>query len=70
MIPKGYTVEELDIRLPGEPELTTRFKWRANWRCKTMEKIRNGTPSYRYEVIDEGNRYLVVAMQNRLVPIK
>jgi hypothetical protein len=52
----------------GEPVLRTRFRWRARRELRRYEEARAGFPSYRWEVVREGGRYLVVAMQNVAVP--
>jgi hypothetical protein len=65
MLPEGYTVVELDDRVPNvPPELITRFKWRADKRCRRMNALRE-VPFYRYEVQEWHNsRWAVVVMQN------
>lgn len=69
MIPYGYEVQELNERvLDVKPELLTRFRWRADRRCRKMNALR-GVPFYRYEVHNWlDGRWAVVAMQNMLVP--
>lgn len=69
-IPEGYQIEETNDRVINvDPELITRFKWRAERRCAKMNKLRT-VPFYRYEVHDWlDGRWAVLAMQNRLVPI-
>jgi hypothetical protein len=69
MIPDGYHVEKTNERVQNvEPELITRFKWRADKRCKKMNKLL-AVPFYRYEVCPWFKaRWAVQAMQNRLVP--
>jgi hypothetical protein len=71
MIPYGYKVEELNQRVPNvEPELITRFKWRAERRCRKRNELK-AVPFYRYEVCDWLNgRWAVVVMQNQLVPVE
>ena len=68
MIPIGYEVEELNQRVENvEPEMLTRFKWRADRRCKKLNSLRR-VYFYRYEVHDWlDGRWAVLAMQNQLV---
>ena len=66
----NYEVVELNQRVPNvDPELLTRFKWRADRRCRKRNSKRL-TPSYRFEVCDWlDGRWAVVAMQNQLQPV-
>ena len=60
-----YAVEETDERVVGyPPDLVTRFRWRADRRCRKLN-ARRLVPFYRWEVV-EGltGRWMVVAMQN------
>ena len=52
----------------GEPVLRTRFRWRARRELRRYERARREFPSYRWEIVREEGRYLVVAMQNLAVP--
>jgi hypothetical protein len=47
----------------GHPAFVTRFRWRAeSWASKgNAGRI---IPSFRYEVVREGRRWAVIAMQN------
>jgi hypothetical protein len=63
---RGIHVLETDERLSGAPELVTRFRGRAERRARSLNAQRL-FPSYRYAVVREGRRWLVVAMQNRAV---
>ena len=67
--PQGYTVIELNERVSGvKPDLFTRFKWRADLRCR-RRNARRPINTYRYEVCDWlDGRWAVVIMQNQLVP--
>jgi len=64
-----YRTEELNQRVVGvEPDMFTRFKWRAERRAEKLNSQRV-IKSYRYEVVDWLNgKWAVVAMQNQLVP--
>jgi len=64
-------VVELDQRVPDvEPHLITRFKWRANLRCKILNTQRE-VPYYRWEVHDWlDGRWAVLAMQNQAIPME
>jgi hypothetical protein len=70
MIPNGYYIEETSDQVKDvKPEMLTRFKRRANRRCRKMNRLRQ-VPFYRYEVYETASgRWVVVAMQNRLVPV-
>ena len=46
-----------------KPDLVTRSRWRAERRRRHLSKYVI-FPSYRWEVVREGNRWAVVAMQN------
>ena len=71
LVPKGYRVVELNRRVIGvKPDFITRFKWRAEHRCRKFQ-AEVLYPSYRYEVCDWlDGRWAVVAMQNVLEPIR
>lgn len=66
----GYWVELTNERVgDGKPELITRFKWRASLKLKSLCKRTEGViGSYRWEMEYDENteRWLVVAMQNKL----
>ena len=47
----------------GEPELITRFRWRARKRCKKLNKQRE-VNWYRFEVFSHKGKWEVMAMQN------
>ena len=68
MVPKGYKIKELNRRVPNvDPDMLTRFKWRAERRCRKQNKYRR-VPFYRYEVHDWlDGRWAVLVMQNQLV---
>jgi hypothetical protein len=59
----GIETIETDERLAIDPAFTTRFRGRAERKAAKLNSIRV-FPSYRYEVVRERGRYLVVAMQN------
>lgn len=63
----GYDVVELNQRVPNiEPDLLTRFKWRAERRCRKLNTQR-AINTYRWEICDWlDGRWAVVAMQNQL----
>lgn len=70
-----YKTIELNRRVAGvQPDMLTRFKRRANRRCKYLNKNRLNTGYgffYRYEVCDWlDGRWAVVAMQNELEPVR
>lgn len=60
---RGVETIKTPERLDVPPELRTRFRGRAERRADRLNSQRV-FPSYRYEVVREGGRYLVVAMQN------
>jgi hypothetical protein len=64
--PVNYEIEETDIPVTGEIEMSSRFLFRAQKYCDKMNRYRR-FPSYRYEIFIENNRYVVVVMQNVLV---
>jgi hypothetical protein len=69
MIPKGYRTIPTNDRVVGvDPELITRFRWRAHRRCRKLNQ-RRLVDFYRYEVRPLGKKWEVVAMQNRAEPI-
>jgi hypothetical protein len=62
-----YVTEETSERVARiEPELTTRFAWRAERTCNRAN-ARRLVPFYRWEIIREDARWKVVAFQNRAV---
>ncbi len=66
----GYLVFKTHERVgDGKPDLVTRFHWRAVARCARLNDQRV-VPFYRYEVVREGGRWAVVAMQNVARPVK
>lgn len=68
-IPAGYKVEKTHQPVQGGPDFVTRWKWRADRRCKKLNKTKFA-PSYRYEVRPRiGGGWEVQAMQNILVPL-
>jgi hypothetical protein len=71
LAPPGYETVEIDQRVPNvDPDLITRFKWRAERRCRKRNSERT-IDSYRFEVCDWlDGRWAVVAMQNQLRPIE
>jgi hypothetical protein len=60
---RGIETIKTPERLDVPPDLKTRFRGRAQRRADRLNS-RRAFPSYRYEVVREGGRYLVVAMQN------
>jgi hypothetical protein len=69
-LPKGYKTVETNERVVGvDTELVTRFRWRADRRCQRMNAERL-VDFYRYEVRPVGKKWEVVAMQNRVEPIR
>lgn len=68
-LPKGYRTVKTNERVVGvDPELTTRFRWWAERRCRRLNAERL-VDFYRYEVHPLGKKWEVVAMQNRVEPI-
>jgi hypothetical protein len=70
-LPEGYVTRETSHRVVGQqPDLVTRFRWRADRRCaKLNADVR--VPFYRWEVCEwHDGRWAVVAMQNVAVPLK
>jgi len=67
IVPEGYEIVELDTRVPNvDPDLITRFKRRAERRCRKRNKDRL-VNTYRFEVCDWlDGRWAVVAMQNQV----
>jgi hypothetical protein len=66
-----FETEELDQRVEGvEAELVTRFRWRANRRCRNLNNQRHGIAFYRFEVHPIGKKWEVVVMQNQAKPLK
>jgi hypothetical protein len=75
LVPDGYGIERTNRRVVGQqPDLVTRFRWRADWRCEKLNaKLR--VPFYRWEVVSfhggkRKGRWAVVAMQNVAVPLR
>ena len=58
-----YEIVETGKRVGTAPDMKTRFLWRAERRCRKLEEKRE-VPFYRHEIRREGNRWIVVAMQN------
>ena len=70
MIPRGYEIVKTTDRVGfGMPEFRTRFRRRAERRCHSLNS-RPLIESFRYEVVQEGGRYAVVAFQNELRKLK
>jgi hypothetical protein len=67
--PEGYVTQKTNHRVVGQqPDLVTRFRWRADRRCAKLNRELR-VPFYRWEVLDwREKRYAVVAMQNVAVP--
>jgi hypothetical protein len=63
-----YKTVETDERVGVDAELTTRFRWRANRLCRQLNAQRV-VDFYRFEVHPVGDKWEVVAMQNRAEPI-
>ena len=60
----SYTIIETNQRVDTDPDLVTRFRWRADRRCRKLNANLR-VPFYRWEV--EARReggWAVVAMQN------
>jgi hypothetical protein len=68
-LPPGYVVHKTEHRVVGQkPDLVTRFRWRADRRCRSLNSNLR-VPFYRWEVHPwPGRRWAVVAMQNVAVP--
>lgn len=75
VIPRpGYAVRLTDERVkddlgdPLPPLRGAKFYWVARWKMGRLP--RPIVPSYRYELVrsEDGRRWEVVAMQNRLLP--
>ena len=63
----SYRVVETSERVgDGKPAFTSHFRWFAE-RYARKGKAMRPIPSFRYEVVREGNRWAVVAMQNKAV---
>lgn len=62
-----YGVEETDERIDLGPELTTRFRRRAEHRRDRLN-ARRVVPFYRWEIVRENRRWTVAAFQNRARP--
>lgn len=61
-------VVELPQRVgDGKPEMTSRFRWRAQRYADRGNRVRI-IPSYRFEVVREDGRWAVVAFQNVAFP--
>lgn len=61
----GFIPIETDERVVAiAPDLSTRFRWRAEHRARRLNAQRL-VPFYRWEVHTEGDRFAVVAMQNQ-----
>jgi hypothetical protein len=61
---RPWEVIETDERVPGfEPDLSTRFRWRARRRMQKLN-ARRIFPTYRWGVVRDSGRYHVVAFQN------
>jgi hypothetical protein len=80
--PVIFRTVETDERVPGEPELVTRFRWRAERRRRRLQSFVR-FPFYRWEIVPwhngdvartmprpSGCRWAVVAMQNVAEPVK
>lgn len=63
----GYRLVETDELVNAQPALRTRFHWRARRAVRRLNAERFA-PSYRWGIVKEGGRWLVVAKQNRLEP--
>lgn len=67
LTPIGYHVVETNDRVPDiKPEIF-RWKWRAKRRCRKLNDGRLFN-TYRHEVQEFYRRWMVVAMQNVLIP--
>lgn len=70
-IPPGYALRHTDARLTyasGKripPIARSRFRWVARWKMSRARKPI--VPSYRFEVVREKGRWVVVVMQNVLI---
>lgn len=65
MIPAGYHVVETDVRVDVEPYAASRFRFLAK-RARERHEARRRVPFYRFELVQEDGRWLVVAFQNVL----
>lgn len=69
MIPEGYEIVELRQLVPHVSPEVFRWKWRAERRCRKLNKARE-VDYYRHEVLDMRNgTWAVVTLQNQLRPI-
>lgn len=65
-----YRTVETNERVVGvDPELVTRFHWRAVRKCRKAN-LGRVVDFYRYEVHPLGKKWEVVAMQNRAEPVR
>ena len=63
---EGYHAEETAERVDTAPDLRTMFRRRAEHRARFLN-ARRTIRSYRWDIVREERRWLVVALQNRLV---
>jgi hypothetical protein len=68
---KTYKTVETNQRVKNiDPDLITRFRWRADRRASKLNSFVK-FPSYRWEVVDWlDGRWAVVALQNIAVPVE
>jgi hypothetical protein len=65
-----YTTVELDQLMPEiKPVLRSRFRWRAQYEARRLNKTRF-TRSYRWEAYWLDGKWAVVAMQNQLQRVR
>lgn len=66
----NYEIVELRKQVPGIPPIIFRWKWRAERRCRKLNKERE-VDYYRHEVLDmRDGTWAVVTLQNQLRPIR
>lgn len=67
--PARYRVIESSDQVMGiSPDLSTRFRWRAERRARSLNRNRL-IHSYHWRAKRRGSRWLVVPYQNYLVPL-
>lgn len=66
----NYTVVETNLAVDSiEPDLVTRFRWRADRRCRKLNAAKL-VVFYRWEVVPSNDgRWMVVAFQNIAWPL-
>jgi len=65
----SYAVDQTNDRVKAiEPDLVTRFRWRAERRRSKLNAQRM-VPFYRWEIVPQSGRWAVVAFQNVTRPL-